>query len=243
MGASSGLGRCIAVGLAGRGATVALLARRPDLLGDAAAEAGPDARAIVCDVTDESSVRAAIGQAATELGGIDALVYATGIGRLARLADVDARTWRATFDTNVVGAALVAAAALPHLTRAGGTAAFLTSNSSNLTPPWPGLGAYIVSKAALNKLVEALRAEHPGVGFTQVIVGECAGGDGDAMSQFATGWDGDLAAEMAPIWMDRNYMSGSLLEVDELVGVVDTVLRCGSSATIPIVAVTPRPPA
>jgi NAD(P)-dependent dehydrogenase (short-subunit alcohol dehydrogenase family) len=243
VGASSGLGRCIAVGLASRGATVALLARRPALLAEAAAEAGPDARAIVCDVTDEASVRAAVGQAAEELGGIDALVYATGTGTLARLADVDAATWRATFDTNVIGAATVTAAALPHLVRSAGTAAFLTSNSSSFTPPWPGLGAYIVSKAALNKLVEALRAEHPGVGFTQVFVGECAGGQGDSQSQFSAGWDMELAAEMGPIWMERKYMAGALLEVDELVSVLDTVLRCGASATIPTVAVTPRPPA
>ena len=100
-----------------------------------------------------------------------------------------------------------------------------------------------MSKAALNKLVEALRAEHPGVGFTQVLVGECAGGEGDSQSQFSTGWDMELASEMGPIWMERKYMSGSLLEVEELVGVLDTVLRCGASATIPTVAVTPRPPA
>ena len=120
VGASSGLGRCIAVGLAGRGATVALMARRPELLAEAAAEAGPDARAIVCDVTDEASVPAAVARAADELGGIDALVYATGTGTLARLADVDVATWRATFDTNVIGAATVVAAAMPHLVRSRG---------------------------------------------------------------------------------------------------------------------------
>jgi hypothetical protein len=53
----------------------------------------------------------------------------------------------------------------------------------------------------------------------------------------------ELAAEMGPIWMERKYMAGALLEVDELVSVLDTVLRCGASATIPTVAVTPRPPA
>ena len=116
VGASSGLGRCIAVGLGKRGARVALLARRQARLADAAKEAGADALPITCDVTDEASVKAAIEQAASELGGIDALVYATGIGPLARLADVDATAWRRLFDTNVIGAALVTAAAVPHLT-------------------------------------------------------------------------------------------------------------------------------
>ena len=74
IGASSGLGRCIGIGLAHRGADVALLARRHDRLVDAAKEAGPGTLAVRCDVTDEASCRAAIEEAAAGLGGIDALV-------------------------------------------------------------------------------------------------------------------------------------------------------------------------
>jgi NAD(P)-dependent dehydrogenase (short-subunit alcohol dehydrogenase family) len=243
VGASSGLGRCLAAGLSHRGATVALMARRKDRLAEAAEEAGPDAVAIACDVTDEESVRSALDQAAKALGGIDALVYATGIGPLARLADTDIATWRTLFDTNVIGASLVTAAAVPHLTASSGVAAYLSSTSASLTPAFPGLGAYAVSKAALNKLVEAWRGEHPGVGFTQVTVGDCAGGDGDSMTGFANNWDMDLFMEMHTIWTDRQYVVGSLLEVEELVNVVDTVLRLGASACIPAVAVVPRPPA
>ena len=80
VGASTGLGRCIGIGLAQRGARVALLARSKDKLETAAAEAGDDALAIECDVTDEASSRRAIDDAATRLGGIDALVYAPAIG-------------------------------------------------------------------------------------------------------------------------------------------------------------------
>ncbi len=243
VGASSGLGRCIAVDLGQRGDTVALLARRKDRLVEAAQEAGPDATAVVCDVTDEASCRDAIEEAATNLGGIDALVYATGVGALRRLVDVDADTWRWTLETNVIGAALVTAAAIPYLTASAGTAAYLSSVQGTITPPWPGLGSYAVSKAALNELIEAWRAEHPTVGFTRVVVGECAGGEGDGQTQFANGFDGDLAMEVAPIWLARNYMCGSLMDVDELTNVVSTVLRCGASACIPSVTVIPRPPA
>ncbi|MGH9078650.1 MAG: SDR family oxidoreductase [Acidimicrobiales bacterium] len=242
VGASSGLGRSIATGLGQRGAAVALLARRNDRLVDAAKEAGPGALAIVCDVTDASSCQAAIESAAQGLGGIDALVYATGIGPLGRLVDLSAETWRQVFDTNVVGASLVTAAAIPYLTESRGVAAYLSSVSASFTPPWPGLGAYATSKAALETLVEAWRNEHPAVGFTRVIVGDCAGGEGPSATEFATGWDWDLAAELHPIWQARNYLTGTLMDVDELVRVVDTVLRCGASAYIPSVAVTPRPP-
>ncbi|MGA2835549.1 MAG: SDR family oxidoreductase [Acidimicrobiales bacterium] len=243
VGASSGLGRCIAVGLGRRGEQVALMARRKDRLEGAAAEAGPGALAITCDVTDEESCRAAVAEAARGLGGIDGLVYATGIGPLVRLADTDADTWRRTFDTNVIGASLITAAALPHLSVTRGTAAYLSSISASHTPPWPGLGAYAVSKAALDKLVEAWQAEHPRIGFTRVTVGDCAGGEGDAMTGFNAEWDMDLMTEVAPVWLAREYIAGALLEVDELVRVVESVLRLGSSASIPSVAVVPRRPA
>jgi NAD(P)-dependent dehydrogenase (short-subunit alcohol dehydrogenase family) len=241
VGASSGLGRCIGIGLAQRGAHVALLARRRARLKDAAVEAGPGTLVIECDVTDEESCRSAITNAAAELGGIDALVYTPAIGPLARLVDMDAATWRRVFDTNVTGAALSTAAAIPYLSASAGRAVYLSSVSASLTPPWPGLGAYIVSKAALDKLVEAWRVEHPGIGFTRLIVGDCAGGEGDSQTGFADDWDQELAAELAPIWVSRNYIAGALIEVEELVAIVDAVLRAGGSMSMPSVTVAPRP--
>ena len=243
VGASSGLGRCIGVGLARRGASVALLARRQERLDDAAAEAGGDALAITCDVRDEVSCRAAVADAVARLGGIDALVYATAVGPLARLAETDAETWRQTFDTNVTGAAIVTRAAIDALTTSSGTAVYLSSVSASMTPPWPGLGAYGVSKAALDKLVEAWRVEHPTVGFTRLVVGDCAGGEGPSMTEFANAWDTDLAVELGTQWVERKLISGSLIDVEHLVDIVFGVLRGGASLSLPSVTVTPRPPA
>ena len=239
VGASSGLGRCIGVGLAQRGARTALLARRQERLEGAAKEAGEGTLAITCDVTSTESCQSAIKQAAEGLGGIDALVYAPGVGPLVRLADMDAETWRHVFDTNVIGAALVTAAAMPYLAESSGNAVFLSSVSASVTPPWPGLGAYAVSKAALDKLVEAWRGEHPTIGFTRVIVGECLGGEGDSVPGFADGWDQELAAEVMPVWFERNYMSGSFVGIENLISVVDSVLR-QDGAHIPSVTVAPR---
>jgi NAD(P)-dependent dehydrogenase (short-subunit alcohol dehydrogenase family) len=243
VGASSGLGRCIGIGLGQRGAQVALLARRVERLEGAAAEAGEGALAIECDVTDEASVASAIGKAAAGLGGIDALVYAPGIGALGRLVDTDAETWRRVFDTNVIGAALVTTAAVPHLTATGGTAVYLSSVSASMTAPWPGLGAYAVSKAALDKMVEAWRVEHPTVGFTRCVVGDCAGGEGDSMTGFADDWDMDLLMEFHPIWTTRGLIAGTLIDVEHLVNAVDGVLRGGASMSVPSITVAPRPPA
>lgn len=242
VGASSGLGRCIGIGLAQRGATVALMARRADKLAEAANDAGGDTVAISCDVTDASSCRAAIAEAAAALGGIDAIVYAPAIGPLAHVEDLDADTWRRVFDTNVIGASLLTAAALPHLQASGGRIAFLSSVSASQTAPWPGLSAYIVSKAALDKLVDAWRAEHPEIGFTRVVVGDCAGGEGDARSHFNLGWDPELAVELGTEWFTRGYLAGYLMDVDELIDAVDAVLRAGATVSMPSITVTPRPP-
>jgi NAD(P)-dependent dehydrogenase (short-subunit alcohol dehydrogenase family) len=220
-----------------------LLARRLDRLEAAAAEAGADSTAIECDVTDEASVANAIAKAAADLGGIDALIYTPAIGPLKRLVDVDADTWRQVFDTNVMGAALVTAAAVPHLTASNGTAVYLSSVSASQTAPWPGLGAYAVSKAALDKLVEAWRVEHPTIGFTRCVVGDSAGGEGDSMTGFANGWDWDLAAELHPIWTARGLISGSLLDVEHLVNAIDALLRAGPTVSTPTIVVAPRPPA
>jgi len=243
VGASSGLGRCIGIGLAQRGAKVALLARRRELLEDAANDAGNGALAIACDVTDEASCATAMTEAASALGGVDALVYAPAIGPLAYLADTNAEMWRRVFDTNVVGASLITRAAIADLEATAGVAVYLSSVSASLTPPWPGLGAYAVSKAALDKLVEAWRAEHPHIGFTCIVVGDCVGGEGDAMTQFSATWDGALATELLPVWAARNYLSGAFIDVNHLVGIVDGVLRAGASLSIPSITVAPRPPA
>src|SRR5438477_8041896 len=244
VGASSGLGRCIGVGLGQRGAQVALLARRRERLETAAAEAGGGALAVECDVTESSSVSSAIGKAAADLGGIDALVYTPAIGPLARLVDTDADTWAKVFATNVTGAAVVTAAAIPHLTESHGTALYLSSVSASLTPPWPGLGAYGVSKAALDKMIEAWRVEHPDVGFTRCIVGDCTGGEGDAATEFpfASEWDFDLMGEFHPIWEQRGLLAGCFIDVEDLVTAVDSVLRTGQSLGTQSITLAPRPP-
>jgi NAD(P)-dependent dehydrogenase (short-subunit alcohol dehydrogenase family) len=151
------------------------------------------------------------------------------------MVDTDAETWRRVFDTNVIGAAVVTAAALPHLTTSAGKAVYLSSDAGTLGPPWPGLGAYGVSKAALERLVDAWRAEHPDIGFTCLIVGECAGGEGDAQTGMSIGWDAELAKQAYPLWLSRGCMPGKLMPVEDLIEVVHTILRTDSATSMPVV--------
>ncbi|HUH72078.1 MAG TPA: SDR family oxidoreductase [Mycobacterium sp.] len=241
VGASSGLGRCIGVGLAQRGDRIALLARRRERIEAAAKEAGPGAIAIEGDVTDEASCRSAINAAADALGGIDNLVYTPAVGPLVRLVDTDAETWRRIFDTNVIGAALATAAAVPYLTASAGKAVYLSSDAGTFGPPWPGLGAYGVSKAALERLVDAWRAEHPDIGFTCLIVGECGGGEGDSQTGMTTGWDTELAMQAYPLWVSRGCIPGKLMPVEDLIEVVQTILRTDAATSMPVVVARGAP--
>ena len=243
VGASSGLGRCIAIALAQRGDQVALLARRRERIEAAAREAGAGAVAVECDINDQASCRSAIDKAADAFGGLDNLIYTPAISPLVRMVETDAETWRRVFDTNVIGASLVTAAAMPHLTASAGKVVYLSSDAGPYGPSWPGLGAYGVSKAALERLVEAWRAEHPDVGFTNLIVGECAGGEGDAQTGMNAGWDMDLAMQAFPLWVARGCMPGKLMPIEDLIGVVHAILSTNSSTSMPVVVARGAPSA
>ncbi len=241
VGASAGLGRCIGIGLAEKGAHVAFLARRHDRLVNAAKEAGNGAAAVVCDVTDAASCQRAMSEVVDALGGLDAMVYTSGMGVLSPIAEMSADQWAQLFATNVTGASLATAAAAPHLAATGGSAAYLSSLSASYSTPWPMLGAYAVSKAALDKLVEAWRTEHPGIGFTRLAVGDSFGGAGDSQTEFNKNWDPEALDTAIRFWMEHGYMLGGLIDANHLVEVVHSVLHCGKSSFIPYLTMAPRP--
>jgi NAD(P)-dependent dehydrogenase (short-subunit alcohol dehydrogenase family) len=239
MGASSGLGRAVGARLAALGATVAFAARRGDAVREAAAGAGNGAIGVTCDVRDEPSCDAAVAEVVDRFRGLDALVYCAGLGALRPLADADAEVWGRVLGTNVVGAALVTRACLPHLEATHGRAVYFSTVSASQTPPWPGLGTYIVSKAALDKLIEAFAVEHPGVAFTRVIMGDSGGGDGPEQTGFAAEFEAEYFTEMLTVWFERGYVTGGLVDVDELSRVVATIL--GTDATIGTIVIRQPP--
>ena len=80
----------------------------------------------------------------------------------------DADAWRRSYDVNVVGPALVAQAALPHMSDAG-FVGFLSSEAVHEFR-W-GLGTYAASKAALNTAINYWRNEHPDRRFSRIVIG------------------------------------------------------------------------
>ena len=116
-GASRGIGRAIADQLAAAGAAVALLSRGPDLRADAPAAGGhgPASRAVACDVTDDTSVAAALSEVRTELGAVDILVNCAGRHVAGRLEDFPAAVYADLFDVNVLGAVRMTHGVLPDM--------------------------------------------------------------------------------------------------------------------------------
>ena len=198
VGASSGIGRAVAVQAAAGGAAVVLAARRAEKLAAAAALAGGGASTALCDVRIPEQCDAVVRAAAERLGGLDAVVYATAIDPLVRLVDTDADRWHDVFATNVVGASLVTRAALAPLTESRGRMVFISASS--VGRPLPGMGAYETSKAALDELVRAWRGEHPEVGFCNVAVGNTLG------TEVYESWDRELLGELSAVWEARGYV-------------------------------------
>lgn len=116
-GASRGIGRAIAGQLGAAGAAVALLSRSSD--NHAAAQAlkavGSVSRAVVCDVTDEKSVAAALSEVREELGPVDILVNCAGRHAVGRLEDFPAIAYADLFDVNVLGAVRTTRGVLPDM--------------------------------------------------------------------------------------------------------------------------------
>jgi short-subunit dehydrogenase len=171
-GASSGIGRSLAVELGKRGASVGLLARRAESLREVAREveaAGGRALALPSDVTDAASVRAAADELREKFGAIDVLVANAGVGLLtddyARLGEQVAET----IEINLLGAANSAAAVLPEMIARG--AGHLVAISSLASyRGLPKSGAYCASKAAMNALFESLRLDLKKTGVAVTII-------------------------------------------------------------------------
>ncbi|MFD7896176.1 SDR family NAD(P)-dependent oxidoreductase [Streptomyces sp. NPDC059743] len=164
-GASKGLGRALAVALAGRGWDLVLDARTAYVLEEAAGEArayGTRVVALAGDVTDAAH-RAELVTAAAGLGALDLVVSnasALGAEPLVRLDALPLDGLRAALETNVVAALGLVQRALP-LLRAGTPGAVVTVSSDAAAEAYGTWGGYGASKAALDQLAAVLAVEEP----------------------------------------------------------------------------------
>lgn len=158
-GAGSGIGRAIALGLAGAGWTVVLAGRRADALADTVA-AGPGERlaAVPTDVTDEAAVRALVEHAVSTYGRLDLLVSNAGANIVAAAPeDVDVDDWRRIVEVNLTGVFLCAREAFRVMKAQDPPGGRIIHNGSiSAHVPRPGQAAYTATKHAITGLTKSL---------------------------------------------------------------------------------------
>jgi NAD(P)-dependent dehydrogenase (short-subunit alcohol dehydrogenase family) len=151
-GGASGIGAAVAEHLVARGAKVAVLDLNPELV-------SADALAIKCDVSDDASVRSAIGLAVQSMGGLDILVNNAGMGAQGTVEDNDDDEWHAVLELNLLGVVRVSRAALPHLRRSD-HAAIVNICSVVAMVGFPNRALYSATKGAVLSLTLAMAADH-----------------------------------------------------------------------------------
>lgn len=151
-GGASGIGAAIAERLHSDGAEIAVLDRDPS-------GADPRFAAFTADVSDRTSVDAAVGAVAERFGRIDIVVNNAGIGAQGDVAANDDDEWARVLSINVTGIARVTSAALPWL-RKSPAAAVCNTSSIAATAGLPQRALYSASKGAVLSLTRAMAADH-----------------------------------------------------------------------------------
>lgn len=155
-GGSSGIGYSTAQLLRDRGAEVAICGRKADALDEASAELG--ALGIICDVSKEDEVIRMVERVISELGGYNVLINNAGFGHWAPLIETTSHDFRRVWETNVLGAMMVARESAKH---------FVAQNTGNIVNIASTSGqrggangtTYSSTKFAVSSMTECWRAE------------------------------------------------------------------------------------
>ncbi|RJO67922.1 MAG: SDR family oxidoreductase [Myxococcales bacterium] len=162
-GGGRGIGKAIALELAGLGADVALLSRKKETLEKAAqeiaAQCGVKAIAIPCHCGKEDQIQMAVAQAADSLGRLDILVNNAGTNpHFGPAIDGTPELLRKILDVNLVGYYSMIQAVAPHFQKQGGGAIVNLASIAGLSPS-PFMGLYSISKAGVISLTQMFARE------------------------------------------------------------------------------------
>ena len=193
-GASSGIGRGLALELARLGATLGLVARRKEVLDEIITEIGGNQQenggrsanvlAISGDVQDADSMRAAAEQLRAQFGKIDVLIANAGVGGNDDPTRLDAAKFANVINTNVIGVSNSVAAVIPEMVKRG-RGQLVVISSLAAYRGLPKSAAYCASKAAVSAMFESFRLDlkprgvdvtiiHPGFIKTPLTAGRQA---------------------------------------------------------------------
>ena len=163
-GATSGIGREVALTLRDRGDELVLVVRDPERARDF-----PDAQLIVADLADPAQL-----EAVEVPERLDSVVHAAGVVELGPVSELSTQAWQDQLDINLVAPAVLTRKALPALRATGGTIVFVNSGAGlQAHAEW---SAYAASKFGLRALADSLREEEAasGVRVTSIFPGRTA---------------------------------------------------------------------
>jgi short-subunit dehydrogenase len=171
-GASSGIGREVAIDFARRGAAVVLAARRADRLAEVTADceaAGGNAVGVTGDVAADGFVESLVARALERFGRLDVVVNNAGVSKHKQFFDVTAEDVEYTLRVNLIAPARLIVAALPAMLRQGeGWLVNVSSMAGKLPPPREAV--YAASKFGLTGLTEGLWLDLAGSNVHATVV-------------------------------------------------------------------------
>ena len=171
-GATSGLGRAVALAFAARGIPVAIVGRSEEGLRQVTAEVQERNARVVplqADLSDTAALADLVDAAASQLGGIGALVNAAGTDVPGRAEDLALEEWNRVVAVNLTAPFALARAAMPRM-RTGGGGLVVNVSSVAGRRGWANASAYCATKFALSGLTQSLAAEGRGDGIRVCVV-------------------------------------------------------------------------
>ena len=177
-GATSGIGRAVALAFAERGASVAAIGRNEAALSELVAEIKTErAMAVAADVTQTSDIQRVVNTVVEAFGRLDVLVNAAGHISSGTIEDTSTEAWDAMMNVNLRAVFQLMQLCVPHLTKTKGNIVNVSSVTGLRS--FPGVLAYCVSKAGLDQLTRCaalelapkgvrVNAVNPGVVVTEI---------------------------------------------------------------------------
>lgn len=240
-GASAGIGRAIAVALGGLGWSVAVGARRVDLLEETAVlvrDAGGTAYAHALDVCEPESIDSFLEATAADLGRVDVLINNAGTAAPGELHEMDDELHERIIATNLLGPILLSKRVVADLRARGAPGDIVFISSDATVHPRPFLGTYGASKAGLEAYATTLAMECEAFPIRSSIVRV-----GPTLTGFAEGWDTELFVEIIPHWqrfgIQRHF---NTMQPDDVARAVVATVTAPPHMWVPIVELQPVPP-
>ena len=169
-GASSGLGRRVALVLAHAGARVVGVARRADALSQLCDDIGANAAAVAGDVADRENVEALVAEISSPFGPPDIIVHAAGVNTREAADDVTGQGWDATLALNLSAPFFLSQAMVPAM-KEKGWGRIVNFASLQTTRAFPGGIAYGATKAGIGQLTRAMAEAWSPYGITANAIG------------------------------------------------------------------------